>query len=368
MGIDLRILDAGHSEHTGLGRYALEITRALAQVRPDWQIVAFCNRVELFANLSNVELRTTRWPTHSSIGRITWLHLGALRHGARNRPDIWFGPTFVLPAWWSGPSVTTVQDLVFLLMPEHYRGRWNAMHATGATKYSTRKATYVICPSRETRAALERELGLTQDKLRLVPNGVSDVFFSTHGLHTLKSSADVPYLLFVGTFESRKGLDTLFTAVSEVNRDASRVRLVLAGRPGWGTRELIDRMVRGGHTEIVLSPEDDALVELYAGALGVVFPSRMEGFGLPVAEALATGTPVIASRLDSIEEFAGEIPFYIQPGEPNQLRARIEQLLTLRHDLPKRRACRQRAVAHLRWSQVAERTAQVIEEAWLVHP
>ena len=102
VGIDLRILDTPGSERTGLGRYALEITRALAEVRPTWRISGYTNRLDLLSERRNLELKTTRWPTSSSIGRILWLHAGALRYRLRNTPDVWFGPTFVLPLWWSG--------------------------------------------------------------------------------------------------------------------------------------------------------------------------------------------------------------------------------------------------------------------------
>ena len=130
----------------------------------------------------------------------------------------------------------------------------------------------------------------------------------------------------------------------------------------------MDAMVGDGHTEIVLSPTDDALVRLYAGALAVVFPSRMEGFGLPVAEGLAVGTPVIASNLACIKEFAGNAPLYIEPGSHRELGEQVDRLLQTGGDAPGSRELRRRAVSHLRWREIAEDTAQTIETAVAARP
>jgi glycosyltransferase involved in cell wall biosynthesis len=122
-------------------------------------------------------------------------------------------------------------------------------------------------------------------------------------------------------------------------------------------------MVDDGHTEVVLSPTDEALLQLYAGALAVVFPSRMEGFGLPVAEGLAVGTPVIASNLACIREFAGDAPLYIQPGSDRDLSRQVETLLEAGTDTVDGRDRRRSAVSHLQWGHIADVTAQTIEAA-----
>ena len=205
VGIDLRILDTPGSERTGSGDTRSKLRMPLRTYGQPGGI-RFTNRRDLVSEHRNVELKTTRWPTSRSIGRILWLHAGSLRYRIRNTPDVWFGPTYVLPAWWSGPAVVTVQDLVFVLMPERYSGRLNAFHAATATRLSARKACRVICPSRETGAALQGELRVPPEKLVVIPDGVSEIFFSAPLAKDSRPDPEaLPYLLFVGTFEARKG-------------------------------------------------------------------------------------------------------------------------------------------------------------------
>lgn len=363
VGMDLRIADSPGSERTGLGRYALEIAGGLSAVRPGWHLSIYSNRPELLPPDLSPACRSTVWPTGSSIGRVAWLHAGSILEVARHRPDIWFGPTFVTPLWWRQPAVVMVQDLVFMLMKDRYRGRINSLHATLATRSSVRRATRVLCPSAETRQVLRDRLGVPDDKLRVVPNGVSEVFFERNGRGDERAAAQLPYVLFVGTFEARKGLDTLRLAMNQVNRDRPRVRLVLAGRPGWGTDLIVKGLLQDGHTEVVPSPSDRELARLYRGAVALVYPSRMEGFGLPVAEAMASGTPVVTTALECIREFAGDAALYVDPDDPVGVAGRIGQLLDEPSVAAAASAKGRRAAESLRWEGAAEHTARAIEEA-----
>jgi glycosyltransferase involved in cell wall biosynthesis len=354
-------------ERSGLGRYALEITRALCRVRPEWRVTVFSNRADLLDSPPCGRRRGTRWPTQFSAGRVAWIHVGSTPHALRQRPDVWFGPTFVLPLWWRGPAVVTIQDLVFLRLRDYYVGKMNALYATAATRFSARRAARVICPSRETRNALMATWGINSEKIDLVPNGVSDIFFDAPTAMGEPSQGGVegaPFLLYVGVFEARKGLGVIADALKELNSNGTKARLVLTGRPGWGAEETVERLRRRTDVRIVESPSDGELVSLYRGALALVFPSRMEGFGLPVAEAMATGCPVIATDLDPIREFAGNVPLYIRPDDSTQLVRHVEALL---RESEGERQIRRRAssetVRSLRWLSVADRVADSIAGA-----
>ena len=124
-------------------------------------------------------------------------------------------------------------------------------------------------------------------------------------------------MLFVGTFEARKGLDTLDAALELLEDE---IRIVLAGRPGWGADEALSRLYDREHVEIVLEPPDERLAELYRGAAALLYTSRLEGFGLPVAEAMATACPVICSDLPAIREW-GTCRCTCLAGTPRALRA-----------------------------------------------
>jgi glycosyltransferase involved in cell wall biosynthesis len=358
VAIDLRILDGVGMERTGMGRYALELARGLQRARPGWRLTIHSNRPELLGADGEPAVRRTRWPTASAPGRVAWLHVGSALTWSARAPDVWFSPSFVLPLWWRGPSLVAVHDLSFQLAPEHYRGRLNAAYAARATRFSARRADRVLCGSRETKARLVEHLGIDPERIGVIPYGVSEAFLRPRPVH---SGGEEDFLLFVGTFEARKGLEVLHAALRRVNGEGARVRLVLAGSEGWGTESELRALLADPLVEVVRAPSDDALSDLYGRALALVYPSRMEGFGLPVAEAMAAGCPVIASDLGCIREFASDVPLYAPPGDVEALAEQIERLL----DDPERPARMstegRRAAAGLRWDAVAELTAGEIE-------
>jgi glycosyltransferase involved in cell wall biosynthesis len=121
-------------------------------------------------------------------------------------------------------------------------------------------------------------------------------------------------------------------------------------------------MRRDRSVEFLHRPTDDQLAALYRGALALAYPSEMEGFGLPVAEAMACSCVVIASDLPSIREFAGANPLYIRPGDSEQLARHVERLLSAGADAQERRERGREVVEPLRWSALGERTAILIEQ------
>jgi glycosyltransferase involved in cell wall biosynthesis len=365
VAIDLRATDAPGMEMTGVGRYALEVTRALRAARPRWRFSLFSNRADLIAGDASAELRRTRFPTRRAAARVAWLHTAAALAASRRRPDVWFSPSFVLPLWWRGPSVVTIHDLTFLLLRERYRGTANALYATAATRISARHADRVLCGSESTSALLVRHLGIDAAKVDVIPYGVSDTFFRAADTDATGGEGSArPYLLFVGTWEARKGIATLYEALGKLNASGARIRLVLAGAPGWGTEALLETVRRDACVELLERPGDSQLADLYSHALALVYPSEMEGFGLPVAEAMACGCPVIATDLPPIREFARSCPLYIGQGDSDGIVGHVETLLGGAVDLAAWRREASLTVSALRWEAVAERTAAAIESAF----
>jgi glycosyltransferase involved in cell wall biosynthesis len=202
-----------------------------------------------------------------------------------------------------------------------------------------------------------QHLQLDPERVVVTPYGVAEPFFREPVRNPDERG---PFLLFVGVLEARKGLDVLLEALRRMDPP---VEVVLAGRPGWGTESVRAELARQAGVRFEESPSDERLAELYRRASALVYPSRMEGFGLPVAEAMASGCPVVASDLDCIREFAGDVPLYAPPGDAAALAAAIEQL---RGDAAMRAAKSRAGVEQaqgLRWERVGERTAEAIEEA-----
>lgn len=336
-----------------MGRYAVESTRALCRARPDWRVLILSNRADLVVEANAVH-RGTRLPTRRSGIRVAWLH-GWSWIAARGADEaVWIGTAFTLPVWRRRPTIVTIHDLVPLEHPETYSSRINARYAAAATRWAARRADRIVCGSMDTADRLVGRLGTQPDRVRVVPYGVTGAFRDLR-----RRERHPPQILFVGTFEPRKGLDVLHAAMMQLN--ASRpeaIELVVAGGVGWGGDKplLHERWVR-----VVDSPDDAQLRELYATAALLVLPSRAEGFGLPVAEALASGCPVVCSDLPAIRGFAGDGPLYVPVGDADALARALAGLLQdpEARDHATRRG--RRAVADLRWERVGELLAAEVE-------
>jgi alpha-1,3-rhamnosyl/mannosyltransferase len=202
----------------------------------------------------------------------------------------------------------------------------------------------VIAVSEHTKQELVELLGTPEEKIRVVPNGVSDVF-----------SPDGPaeagdYVLAVGTLEPRKNLTRLAEATQRLG-----VELRVAGDAGWGDVRLEGNLIRR-----LGRVSDDELARLYRGARCLAYPSLEEGFGIPIVEAMASGTPVVTSRGGATEEVAGHAAVLVDPLDPDSIAAGIEEAAARRDELVA--AGRERARA-FSWAETVRRTVDVYREA-----
>ena len=360
VAVDLRILDRPGMERSGIGRYALENLAAMRAARPRWRWSIHSGRRDLVAPGPGAEVVATRWPTGSALGRIAWLTLAA--GAGRPAADVWFSPASVLPARWRGPSVITIHDLVFALRRDLYRGRLNGLYATAAIGRSARRATRIVCPSATTAERAAERFRLDRARMTVSRWGVSAALSGPEP-GPQPGETEEPYLLFVGRWEARKGLDVLAEALRLIGARGRRPRLKLAGGPGWGADRAVEELLGAPGGEAVPDPSDAELAALYDGASALVYPSRMEGFGLPVAEAMARGCPVIASDLPELREWAGEAPAYVPPGDAGALAEAIAALAADPAVRARMAATGREVAARMGWDRAAEATASAIEAA-----
>jgi glycosyltransferase involved in cell wall biosynthesis len=218
--------------------------------------------------------------------------------------DILHCPTFRGPFASRVPVVVTVHDLAVLRRPDWFN-RWTRAYSRFAVPRVVRAAARVIAVSEFTKRELVAMLGVPEAKIRVVPNGVDEVF-APEG-----PRAEGDYVLAVGTLEPRKNLARIAAAVE------GELRVV--GRPGWGGVEPPPNVVW------LDDVGDEELARLYRGARCLVYASLYEGFGLPVAEALACGCPIVTSRGSAMEVLAGADATYVDPEDVGSIRVGIEQ-------------------------------------------
>ncbi|MFA6239607.1 MAG: glycosyltransferase family 1 protein [Candidatus Hydrogenedentales bacterium] len=266
------------------------------------------------------------------------------------------------------PSVLTVHDLTFLRDPSWYKAE-RATYYRIAIRRSVRNARRIIAVSQATANDLTNMLGVPAERIDVVHNGVDPRFkpIGEQGRREVSAKyalAD-PYVLFVGTIEPRKNLPRLVEAWSSVAGNAGP-SLVIAGRQGWKTEAVRESVARSPHGKRVrflghVPPED--LPALMSGAAVFAYPSLYEGFGIPVAEAMACGTPVLTSNVSSLPEVAGDAAVLVDPEDTIAIASGLERLLSsesLRSDLRGRGL---RRANQLSWDKAARQTLETYRKA-----
>lgn len=270
--------------------------------------------------------------------------------------------TGLIPCATSVPLVVTVHDLAFVHSPEKFskHGAKSMLRSLTATQ---RRADRVVCPSRATLDDC-RSNGFSDDQLRLVPLGV-DVIRATAGeVDDVRRRFELPdtFVLFVGTLEPRKNLHRLVDALHAVGSGAERITLVVAGMGEWGDeRARIDALLAASPVDVrfVGTVTDEALRGLYAAATVFAYPSEREGFGLPVAEAMAQGTAVVTSHGTSTEEVAGGAAVLVDPFDVDDIARGILEALDRATEME---APSRTRAAELSWTRSAEATLEVYRE------
>jgi glycosyltransferase involved in cell wall biosynthesis len=212
----------------------------------------------------------------------------------------------------------------------------------------------VLAISERTKRDLIEHYGIPERKIVVTPLGV-DPTFRPNGT----TPDGPPYALFVGGIQPRKDPLTAIEALALADGD---LRLVLVGdekRGGDEVRTAIERLGLERRVELAGYVEHEGLASLYRGAACLVFPSRYEGFGLPVLESMASGTPVVASRAGALPEVAGDAAVLVEPGDPEALAEGIRQALGDRERLV---AAGLERARRFTWSETARRTLEVYRE------
>ncbi|MEJ7787791.1 MAG: glycosyltransferase family 1 protein, partial [Solirubrobacteraceae bacterium] len=205
-------------------------------------------------------------------------------------------------------------------------------------------------------------------RIHVVPHGVDERFSPGDAPEAVLAKLGVrdPFLLTVGTLQPRKNLGTVIDAFERLVAAGEELTLVVAGGAGWGERETAERIGRSPAADrIVLTGHvsDEELLALYRGTRCFVFPSRYEGFGLPVLEAMAAGAPVVCSDRTSLPEVAGDAAMLVSPDGIDQLAGAIHRVVSheaLRRDLIDRGLAR---AAGFTWETCADRTVAVYRAA-----
>jgi glycosyltransferase involved in cell wall biosynthesis len=315
---------------TGTGVYASQLIRELS-ASPEIRLSVLSGWAS--GSGGGAMLRKLR-----GLGRLAWSHGYLPLMLRKEKYDVLHAPAFVIPHGCPCPTVVTIHDLSFVLYPHHFGRAWRAYLAS-CMPSALRSASAIICVSESTKRDLLRFYEPAQEKVYVVHNGLDHSRFH-HGAKldcewARSIGIRMPYLLHVGAFLERKNIPVLLRAIARL-KSASKfedLQVVLAGKEAPGLLgaqaidetirelQLQDTVVKAGHVP------DAQLAGLYAGARALAMPSSYEGFGFPVLEAMAVGTPVITSNVSSLPEIAGDAALLIPPGDEQALAGAIATLL-----------------------------------------
>ena len=255
--------------------------------------------------------------------RTLWSRVGAPpSERVLGRFDVLHFSDWMYPPQRDGVRSTMVHDLVPVRFPEWVHARTRRMHSA-KYRHAAQTCDVVIVNSRFTGADVEELLGVPPERIHVAYPGV-DEHFTPEGS---RLELGRRYALTVATLEPRKNLTTLLEAYRRLPQ--SGMSLAVAGAAGWGEQPALDApgVVRLGYTP------HSRLPELYRGSSVFVYPSRFEGFGMPVLEAMACGVPCVVSSHPSLDEACGDAAVRVDPLDPDAIAAGIERALAERDEL-----------------------------------
>jgi glycosyltransferase involved in cell wall biosynthesis len=361
-------ISAAVHHRAGLGRYADSLARALLPTLGDG-IAFFYNReagIEPLAGLEHVPARTVNlgykpWRMLVWLGQLSRIGFDRLLPGVA----LFHATEHLLLPLRGAPTVLTVHDLIFRRYPAHHKplNRW---YLNATMPLFCRCATHIIAVSEQSKRDVIAAYGIPPDKITVIYEAADPRFGPQPpaAVASIRARLGLPerYLLFVGTIEPRKNLGRVLVAFERLRAAGLTDALVIVGKRGWLYDAFFAQLEGSPARDAVIFPgfvPDADLPAVYAGAQALAFPSEFEGFGLPVLEAMACGTPVICSNTSSLPEVTGDAARMIDPLDVDAL---TDGLACILQDKPLHEQMRVRGLAQaarFSWARAAEKTLTV---------
>lgn len=369
IAIDVRSLCS--STPSGVGHCLYEILKEM-EPNLETELILFSAGVRppsiprSILNREGVHTRHVRMPNKVVNARIASGTLSLENLLGESVDTVWYPNTGFLPIT-KARKVITVHDLAFHLMKDTYTLKHHVRYRATRAIQSIKQADAIIAISNSTKKDLV-SLGVHETKINNISHGVDHTLFQPRALpqdSTLRQLHHIgkSYLLSIATFEPRKNLESLLEAYTQLRDSGHYIHLVLAGGPGW-KRERLDKAIerspyrRETHTIGYISDEDRPC--LLRGATCLVLPSRYEGFGMQILEAMACGAPVVTSRNSSLVEVGDEAVLYTKSMDTEELTHILKEIhenIGLRAELSRRGIKR---AQEFNWKKSADKTLNVL--------
>ncbi|MFA6098170.1 MAG: glycosyltransferase family 1 protein [Patescibacteria group bacterium] len=372
IGIDCRtILNPKSGERAGVGHYTYYLVKNIIKHDKKNQYVLFFDwrfREMKEFERPNVKVKNFPFSQYNKFLPFAYSHMLISAYLIKEGLDVFHSPISSLPLMYPKKSIITVHDLAIYKNPSWFPSQ--IFSTKLLVPQSLRKADRIIAVSESTRRDLKEIFNVSAKRVKVIYEGtmVSKIPVKNKALDSLKKfKLPANYILFIGTLESRKNVNGLLGAYKQLiekSQDFQKYPLIIAGGQGYKYEEVFDKIKELKLYKLVKYigyVTHNQKMDLLKKAVCFVFPSRYEGFGLPVLEAMALGTPVITSNVSSLPEVAGKAALLVNPEKELEIANALKKLLAskkLRDDL-RQKGFRQ--VKLFTWEKCARETIAVYE-------
>ncbi|MCC6696964.1 MAG: glycosyltransferase family 4 protein [Candidatus Hydrogenedentes bacterium] len=363
IGVDARA--ANSERRAGIGTYCCELLRAIGPLCREGTLRVYLDHAPLAgfpldADYADFRILPSTW---------AWTQRALRSELRRDPPDVFLAPTMQVPFGVPCPIAVTVHDLAFFDFGQYFTWR-TRLRSVVQARHAVRRADHIFAVSESARDELARKLGIPHERVTVTPHGVSAAFTSIQdetASFELRSTYRLPekYILYVGRLQPRKNIERLIGAFETLLMSHPDLPhdLVVAGDKGWLCDQIFQKAQSSACSDrihLLGFVSADHLPSLMRGADVFALVSLWEGFGIPVIEAMACGTAVVASNCSSLPEVAGDAAVLVDPYSVESIAAGLAAVLTqdqFRADLE----ARGRERAHkFSWQTTAERTLEVL--------
>ena len=341
-------------QKTGFGFYVSNLTRELLKIDKKNKYVL---------------LRPDSQQDFSAPQRWWWDQVTVPAKARSQKVDLLHQPAFSAPVRYAGKTVVTVHDIIAVLFGKDipFFSRQFFAHWM---PYSYRYANKIICVSEHTKKDLVKYLHIDESKIVVIPEAAGEEYQPVRDKKKIaqvlnKYKIGKPFILHIGTLNPRKNLSFLIDVFSKVRQTLPDIQLVITGKKGWYYENLFELVEKLGLQKDVIFTgyiEDCEAPVLYSAATVYAFPSLYEGFGLPPLEAMACGTPVVASNMSSIPEVMGNAGILLSPTDKIGWVSALQNVLSSQAEQKKLSDKSLARAKNFSWRQTAQKTIRIYEE------
>lgn len=348
--------------NTGIGRYTAELLKRLLDTPYQWFLYS---DKPLEINWNNIDCATIRsgrkwWPVGGTVAAQLFFPFWA----NKDEIDLFWSPRHHLPIALPEKvkAIVTIHDMVWKNCPETMSAMRRLVDAL-LMPLALRRATRIISVSDATKNDLCKAYPDVADRVRRIyPGCFNDGLMRRVGMSDNLVYED-RYFLFVGTFEPRKNIPLLLRSYAEASMHADKFpRLCLVGNKGW-MRDSVEDLIRSAgiedKVEVRYGVSDNDLARMYKGALALVMPSKYEGFGLPIVEAMSIGVPAIVSRVSAMPEVVGDGGVAVAVNSVSELVLAMRRIAMDREYHSHLAACAIRQARRFNWDAAADKTIKL---------